>query len=388
MNSSIMEAATQRMWTSSELAELLGSSLDCVIEHSGLCREDVYLWVKGALPVSIWQKLWKTTALGTSTASNFKDDDEGNVAIELPLREDAVLMKSDLATLAATRSLVGASAVDRSVAGSKASKQRHRKSASSAGRAIESRSYVSAPARSCDVSGLPGEEQSARKGTLAEFFQTRRNSAHMDTSASVVSEGQPSSPRQTSRQVMTRETDSWQAGTWASAVTMLPANAQGYSADIQPLADCLDDSFDVLNGSKLSFPDETPVARKGRGDNESSVKSAMSAWLDTPTTFQPILTPLQVADWLRTLPPSKVSKETKKSLARHVLQYKIDGEDFQAMLNEGRWAELGLQDERESVTFLRLFKQGQHEVAMTEAVRQAARSNSSRKKLKGEMLVA
>lgn len=113
---------------------------------------------------------------------------------------------------------------------------------------------------------------------------------------------------------------------------------------------------------------------------------AMTTWLQLEGG--PGLTPYQVADWLRVLPTNKVDRESKREVARRVLHFRLGGDDFLRALTNGRWAELGIKDERESVILLRHFKQKQHEAAMAEAARQTVTTNLRKPARKGEMLVA
>jgi len=120
--------------------------------------------------------------------------------------------------------------------------------------------------------------------------------------------------------------------------------------------------------------------------NKDTTVQVMDHWLDGGMD-EGTLTPFQVADWLRTLPVSKFEREAKKTLARRVLHYGVDGEEFYELLTSGKWAELDLRDEREAVTLLRLFKQRQHEGAMAQAARNTAIRNAAFKR-KGAKVVA
>merc|ERR1712157_324832 len=97
-------------------------------------------------------------------------------------------------------------------------------------------------------------------------------------------------------------------------------------------------------------------------------------------------TPFQVADWLRTLPPTKVRAETRKHAARLVLDKNIDGDGFQAIIDRGKWAEINVEDERETVVLARFFLQRQQEATMAEAARRCGMQNSARRHMKGEMI--
>lgn len=116
-------------------------------------------------------------------------------------------------------------------------------------------------------------------------------------------------------------------------------------------------------------------------------QAMLDTWLGGEIGPAP-LTPQEVAEWLRVLPSNKVSRETKKDLARRVLHFKLNGDDFHHILNSGRWAELGVKDDRESVTLLRQFKQRLQEAALTEAARQTAKLNMHKPVKKAEFLVA
>merc|ERR1712217_572270 len=106
-----------------------------------------------------------------------------------------------------------------------------------------------------------------------------------------------------------------------------------------------------------------------RSEAESLASQAMSAWLEGENV--PQLSPLELADWLRLLPSHKISPETKKAVARRVLEQEMDGQDFQEIVRGNGWTALNISDEREAAALSRLFKQKQREATMAEAARES-----------------
>lgn len=112
----------------------------------------------------------------------------------------------------------------------------------------------------------------------------------------------------------------------------------------------------------------------------------MSAWLDNEVTA-PYLSPLELAEWLRTLPSGKIAEEARKSVARRVLDREIDSRGFQRLLVECRWDDLGIIDERDANVLVRFFRTKQREATLAEAARQSAAMNRSLRGMKGEMVM-
>jgi len=127
------------------------------------------------------------------------------------------------------------------------------------------------------------------------------------------------------------------------------------------------------------------VAQTERSEADSLATEAMAAWLRADGGAPP-LAPMELAEWLRLLPANRVRDETKRAVARRVLEQELDGCDFHEIVTGGRWAELAVDDEREAAALARLFRQKQREATMAEAARQNARQNSSLKAMRGEML--
>lgn len=270
---------------------------------------------------------------------------------------DGGLARADLATLAATRSLVGASDIDRTMAGSHANCGAMEPFSGSPdyGSEKELNKGILVPA-----SG--GHETKARRGTLAEFFRKRASTAD-----------EISETRSTSAGALVRR----------SPVSPGVEAARSVSPVYRHPESSLRGSPTVWRESPMALEPSTyehPESESSLGDQ------AMSTWLELQDVAP--LTSYQVADWLRVLPTTKVSRETKKDLARRVLHFKLNGDDFHHMLAGGRWAELGIKDERESVLLLKNFKQRQQESMMAEAARQTAKLNLTKPVRKGEFLVA
>jgi len=114
------------------------------------------------------------------------------------------------------------------------------------------------------------------------------------------------------------------------------------------------------------------------------VSEAVTEWLTSAEA--PTLSPFELANWLRTLPKEKIPEETKKAVARAVLERKTCGDDFQNALTAGHWADLGISDEREAATLSRYYRGKQREAAMAAAARESAAMNATFRNRKGEML--
>jgi len=125
-----------------------------------------------------------------------------------------------------------------------------------------------------------------------------------------------------------------------------------------------------------------------RSDAASAQSQAVAAWLDGESGSVASLTPLELAEWLRMLPPGKVGQETKKNVARRVLEQQLDGQDFQEIIDGNRWREISVHDEREISSITRLFRQKQRETVMAEAAREAGKLNRNIQKqgMKGERI--
>jgi len=103
-----------------------------------------------------------------------------------------------------------------------------------------------------------------------------------------------------------------------------------------------------------------------RSEAETSGTQAMPAWLEIASAV-PCLRPLELAEWLRTLPSGEMTDEDRKPVARRVLDDEIDGRRFAELLQEGRWDELGIADARGGNALLRLFRMQQQGATLQEA---------------------
>lgn len=112
-------------------------------------------------------------------------------------------------------------------------------------------------------------------------------------------------------------------------------------------------------------------------DSDQSVSREDRSELDTDRTTVPCLRPLELAEWLRTLPSGKLAEEARKAVARRVLDEDIDGLRFEQLLEEGSWESLGVADEREGHVLYRFFRTKQHETMQAEAARSSAAMNRS-----------
>jgi len=188
--------------------------------------------------------------------------------------------------------------------------------------------------------GAPGPPPSARTA----WVQQRRPATGRPRSAGAVERGTPA------------------GGSWDPALSPPPATARsvaGYSA-----------------------------AYTERSEVGSAQSQSVAAWLEGDSGAVAGLTPLELAEWLRMLPAGKVAQETKKIVARRVLEQQLDGQDFQDIIDGNRWREISVHDEREVSSLTRLFRQKQREAVMAEAAREAGKLNRSIQKqgMKGERI--
>lgn len=125
-----------------------------------------------------------------------------------------------------------------------------------------------------------------------------------------------------------------------------------------------------------------------RSEVGSAQSQAVAAWLEGDSGAVAGLTPLELAEWLRMLPTGKVGQETKKNVARRVLEQQLDGQDFQDIIDGNRWREISIHDEREISSLTRLFRQKKQEAVLAEAAREAGKLNRSIQKqgMKGERI--
>merc|ERR1712113_569800 len=148
--------------------------------------------------------------------------------------------------------------------------------------------------------------------------------------------------------------------------------------------ECLDITRTTFaeSGENTSLgPPTTPVGSP-RSQN-------LAAWLDADLNGCGFvsLTPLELVDWLRTLPSSKVSEQTRKAVARRVLELDLDECGFRKIVSSACWSEIAVGDEREAVALERLFRQRQREALMAHAAKQNAKINASFARTKGSLLV-
>ncbi|CAK0894679.1 unnamed protein product, partial [Prorocentrum cordatum] len=88
-----------------EVADLLRGALDAVAARAGLGAKDVYLWARCVLPEEVWQPM-RSGAAATSSRGPTGLLPTGAAAGG----DGRDLACADLATVAASRALVGASA--------------------------------------------------------------------------------------------------------------------------------------------------------------------------------------------------------------------------------------------------------------------------------------
>merc|ERR1712178_399966 len=106
-----------------------------------------------------------------------------------------------------------------------------------------------------------------------------------------------------------------------------------------------------------------------RSEAKTIASTAMSTWLGNAAVSRASLSPLEIAQWLRTLPKDRLKEETLKLVARHVLDKSMNEDEFGAALAAGLES-FGLSDQRQGMVLQRYFKQKQTEAAMAEAAKQ------------------
>merc|ERR1712187_724462 len=97
------------------------------------------------------------------------------------------------------------------------------------------------------------------------------------------------------------------------------------------------------------------IAPSLRSEAETMASEAISAWLDNGQVARARLSPFELANWLRTLPKDRLDGDTLKTVAKHILDTKMDEDDFdKAIANEGL-ASMGVSDPRQAKILERYF---------------------------------
>mmetsp|Transcript_43044 Transcript_43044/g.98991 ORF Transcript_43044/g.98991 Transcript_43044/m.98991 type:complete len:614 (+) Transcript_43044:62-1903(+) len=128
-------------------------------------------------------------------------------------------------------------------------------------------------------------------------------------------------------------------------------------------------------------------ADRSETESQMAASEAMAAWLDVESEA-PCMLPLDLAEWLRTLPKERISDEARKFVASRVLKDKIDGDRFGELLADGRFEELDIEDDRVAATLSKFFKNKQREETMAEAARTTGAINRALMHKKGEVVMA
>lgn len=339
--------------TEAGTAELLRSALDCVAERAGLDRQEMYLWVHGVIPNEIWQPLWDGV-----TADLLRQQrpcpaaphamQTGRAAAHFPGHPALAVMQRALPE--ETTPLPPPVNVGRPGCSSKGSSN-----------------------YSCDSPDL----------NAAAMPQRLKRPSYSEMSEDVISRehGQITAAALRVDAISTQEHMPQFSGPRGpfpghrSPAAMLSPRAQLESPRCGGAP------------SEISFLAPTERSMAAQSEAETIASQAMSAWLETENGQNaPVLSPLEMAEWLRTLPSGRLPEEARKAVARRVLDEDIDSTRFGQSLEEGRWSELGVADERDAGMFLRFFKARQREAMMAEAAKQTAALNRSLKGMKGEML--
>lgn len=157
----------------------------------------------------------------------------------------------------------------------------------------------------------------------------------------------------------------------------------------RPEVECYGAQFDSPRSACGGAVSERSYApSQCRSEAETIASQAMSSWLDGDSLANvPSLAPIEMAEWLRTLPSGKLSDEVRKTIARRVLEDDLDSRRFgQLLAQDGGWTSLGVSDERDAKTLERFFKTRQREAALAAAARESGAVNRQLKGMKGEAL--
>lgn len=117
-----------------------------------------------------------------------------------------------------------------------------------------------------------------------------------------------------------------------------------------------------------------PPSRQQREQERNAAREklqsqAVSAWLGDTKSVCPEISPVELVEWVRSLPSSKLPEESKKMIARKLLNDQVNGTTFTEICNEGgeRWLTIGVTDKSQQASLTRLFKQKKHEALMAQA---------------------
>jgi hypothetical protein len=87
------------------------------------------------------------------------------------------------------------------------------------------------------------------------------------------------------------------------------------------------------------------------------------------------MSPLDLAEWLRMQSPAEIAEEPRKAIARRVLDEEIDSQQFCKLLEESRWGELGIGDERDGIVLRKLLRMKEREELLAVATCRSATMN-------------
>eukprot|EP00928_Gymnodinium_smaydae_P079835 TRINITY_DN63670_c0_g1_i1.p1 TRINITY_DN63670_c0_g1~~TRINITY_DN63670_c0_g1_i1.p1 ORF type:complete len:554 (+),score=59.85 TRINITY_DN63670_c0_g1_i1:230-1663(+) len=318
--------------------EHVRAALDCIAERADLNRQDVYLWVHDVMPDEIWQQLWdsysadlvrqRTHASAISRNTNgVKGSGHGNTRSNVsgegyPSRPQSNGREERTAPSYHGREDLNVSFDDR---------------VQNYGR--EDHAYASQYGRD---DYPPSRGPHSARGDYA----AAPHSARQDYVAG---------PRSQSRPCYDRD----DYGPEDDELSQLPE-----------LKSRLQRQFGTSDRD-----DSQSIAPSYCSQAESMTSNAISAWLGTDMARGAMLTPVELADWLRTLPRDRLEDESLKGLARHVLDAQLDEEQFEAMLAEGRLSSMGITDVRQQKVIERYFRQRQKEAVMAETAKQTGALN-------------
>lgn len=114
----------------------------------------------------------------------------------------------------------------------------------------------------------------------------------------------------------------------------------------------------------------TPGGHSQVGGSQSR-DQAMAAWLGMDGGGCPEMSTMELVEWVKALPPTKLPEDTKKAVARILISRQMTAQMFDEIVSgSDRWSELGVRDKSQQASIARFFKQKKHEVLMAVAARE------------------
>lgn len=357
--------------------DLLRAALDCVAENANLDRQEMYLWVHNVIPNEVWQPLWDGLTADLLHQQNASEFQQG---LPRPMRGGSV---------GGGPGGMNIYVHDMGCGGGQT------------GPPLDNSWRGQGPPMGSD----PSWNVRAHYGSVPEPDEY---SQEFCDGSQQFGKGSRDSPRQDWRQERRRgqSGQNWAEPPQGGCVGKGygPTTAAGWnqppmgSTNSRPGED-FGDAAQYGKGS-LHVPGHgqgdppgspRPLSDRSQGarsESQTQVNEAISSWLDMDDGEGHVLTAVDLANWLRLLPRDRLHDGTTKAVAKRVLELSLTSQGFQMMLDEGRWQELGMEDERDAVLISRFFKSKQREIMMATEARKNAAINISLKGKRGEALVA